>query len=205
MRKLMLIAVVALVLPSAALAGGPSSASIQGPGILTITLSWNGEGASLFWRLTEATGFYPATFRPSPDPMLRTQPEDDLGPRYTITWVLPTPTGNTLHQDVYPYAKPYPLTYMPRGQKFNGGMTTNGGWYVGGAELKRALARAGFPAQPPSRGGASLRVQPPPAASGPALSTAGVAAIAAAGTGVLALAFLLAIRIRRRPRSAATT
>jgi hypothetical protein len=204
MRKLILITLVALVLPTAALAKGPSSASIEGPGVSTITISGDGEdgGASTFGQLTEAAGFFPAVFRPSPDPMLRRQPKGVLGPRYTITWVLPTPAGkSTLHQDVYPYAKPHPLTYMARGQTFYDGMTTNGGWYVGGAELKQALVSVGLPAQQLN----AVIATKPPAGGGSGRSAFALAGIAAAGTVALVLVLLLAIRIRRRPRSAATT
>jgi hypothetical protein len=201
MKKLVLIAVIALALPAAALAKGPSAASIEGPGVKTITMSAAGEegDASLFWQLTEAAGFFAVVYSPSPDPMLRTRPKGDLGPRYTITWVLPMASGkSTLHQDVYPYAKPNPLTYMRPGQTFYNSVTTNGGWYVGGAELKQALVSVGLPAKPPSAGeGLPAR---PPSAGGSGLSTGSLAGIAAAGTGVLAL--LLVTRIRRRARPA---
>jgi hypothetical protein len=201
MKKLMLVAAVALVLPSAALAGGPSSASIQGPAFPTTTLSWNGQDASHFWQLAEAAGFFPAAFGRSPDPTLRQQPEGDLGPRYTITWVLPTsPVKSTLHQDIYPYAKPRPLTYMARGQSFELG-STHGGWYVAGAELTQALVSVGLPAQPATGGGGATQ---PRATGGSRLSTFSVAGIATAGTMALALALLVAIRVWRRPRSTAT-
>jgi hypothetical protein len=196
-KKLVLIAVVALALPAGAFAKGPSSASIQGPGLKTVTISGDGEdgGASLFGRLTGAAGFFAAVFRPSPDPMLRTRPEGDLGPRYRITWVLPTPAGkSTLHQDAYPYAKPHPLTYMSRGQTFYNGMTTNGGWYVSGPELRHAMVSVFLDAQSPPSGDAT------------GLSTRSVVGIAAAGTGVLlALALLLATRSRRSSCPAGTT
>jgi hypothetical protein len=199
-RKLLLIVIVALALPAGAFAKGPSSASIQGPGLKTVTISGDGEdgGVSLFGRLTEAAGFFPAVFRPSPDPMLQTRPEGDLGPRYKITWVLPTPAGkSTLQQDAYPYAKPHPLTYMSSGQTFYNGMTTNGGWYVSGPQLSHALVSLfrGAQAAPPA----------PPAGDSTGLSTGSVVGVAAAGTCVLlALALLLVTRFRRRSRSAVT-
>src|SRR6266511_1737026 len=68
-KKLVLTAIVALALPAGAFAKGPSSASIQGPGLKTVTISGDGEdgGALLFGRLTESAGFFAAVFRPSPD------------------------------------------------------------------------------------------------------------------------------------------
>jgi hypothetical protein len=126
--------------------------------------------------------------------MLRTRPEGDLGPRYKITWVLPTPTGkSTLHQDAYPYAKPHQLTYMSSGQTFYNGMTTNGGWYVSGPQLRHALISVFRGAQ-----------AAPPAGDSPGLSTGSVVGIAAAGTGVLLAALLLVTRFRRRSRPAVT-
>jgi hypothetical protein len=194
MKRLLLVSIVVLALPAAALAKGPSAASISGPGLKAITVSGDGEdgGVSAFGRLTQAAGFFGAVYRPQPDPMLRTRPKGDLGPRYTIDWVLPTPTGKSiLHQDAYPYATPYPLTYMKRGQTFYDGMTTNGGWFVSGPELKQALVAYGLPRQVPS--------------GGSGLSSGALAGIALAGAAALAFALLAAARIRRRPRTLVST
>ena len=194
MRRLLVIAIVGLAVPAAvpvaALAKGPSAATISGPGLRTISVSGDGEdgAVSSFGRLTEAAGFFPAVFRREPDPMLRTRPSGDLGPRYTIVWVLPTPTGRSrLRQDVYPYAKPYPVTYTRPGQPFYNGMRTHGGWYEGYLELKRALAAAGLPARAPSTGGST----PTWAIALPAVA------------GVLVLGALGALGLRRRSRSPA--
>ena len=192
MRKLALIALVALALPAAASAKGPSKALIVGPGT-TIRVS-GAEGSSTpFWRLVEATGWFEAVWGPSRLP--QESPQAELGPRFTITWTVPS--SNRLQQDVYPFAKPYPLTYMPRGQKIYG-TPVKGGWFAGGAKLKRILDRLGMPAQAP---------QPPPPvshastahASGSGMSAREISAIAAAAV-VVALGLLFAIRAFRRPR-----
>jgi hypothetical protein len=191
MKRLILISIVALALPAAALAKGPSAAEISGPGIGTISLSGDAEGGAVtsFSTLTETAGFFAAVYRPEPDPMLRVRPKSNLGPRYRIAWTLPTPAGkSTLFQDVYPYAKPYALTYMRPGQTFYDGMTTNGGWYVGAAALKQALVDAGLPAHPSTGDGSGL-------------SSGALAGIAVAGAVALAL-LVAATRIRRRPRAA---
>jgi hypothetical protein len=191
MKRILLVTIVALALPAVATAKGPSAASVSGPGLKAITVSGDGEdgGVSSFGRLTQAAGFFAAVYRPQPDPMLRNRPKGDLGPRFSIAWVLPTPTGKSiLHQDAYPYAKPYPLTYMKPGQTFYNGMTTNGGWFVSGPELKQALVTYGLPRQAPS--------------GGSALSTGALAGIATAAAAALALALLAAARSRRRPRPA---
>jgi hypothetical protein len=164
MRKLALVVLVALALPATAAAKGPSRAAIAGPGITTIRIS-GAEGSSTpFWRLVEATGWFEAAWGGSRLPQL--PPDGELGPRFTITWTVPS--SNRLLQDVYPYAKPYPLTYMPRGQKIYG-TPVKGGWFAGGAKLENVLLRVGVPADPP----------PEPAASISSLKTGGIAAAAA--------------------------
>jgi hypothetical protein len=189
-NRFLLVAALALALPGVALAKGPSAASISGPGIDTITLSGDAESGATtpFSTLTQTAGFFSAVYEPQPDPMLRVRPKGDLGPRYRIAWVLPTPMGkSTLRQDVYPYAKPYAVTYMRPGQTFYGGSKTNGGWFVGGYALKQALVAIGLPRQVQSD------------SSG--LSAAALGGISAGGVAVLALSVLLVLRLRRKPAS----
>lgn len=189
MKRLTLVAVAvaALVLPGTVLAKGPSAAKITGPGIGTINIAGDAESnvSSTFSEVAAGAGFFAAVYRPQPDPMLRSHPQVTLGPRFRIAWTLPTPAGtSTLYQDVYPYAKPYAVTYMRPGQTFYNGMTTHGGWYVGGAGLKQALLAAGLPGNAPS--------------SGSGLSAAGVGGIGAGAAAALALGFFLALRLRRK-------
>jgi hypothetical protein len=196
MKKLALIVLVALVLPATAAAKGPSKAAIAGAGVATIRIS-GAEGSSTpFWRFVEAAGWFEAAWGPSRLP--QTPPQGELGPRYTITWTVPS--SSKLYQDVYPYAKPYPVTYMPRGQKI-WGTPVKGGWFVGGAKLKKALTRVGIPAQAPQPPLAAASHTPLPAqhASGSGLSALDLGAIAA-GVGLVALALVVAIRAIRRPR-----
>ena len=192
MKKLALIVLVALALPASALAKGPSAASIAGPGLTTIRIAGAEGSTTRFWRFVEAAGFFEAAYGPR---LPKTQPEGDLGPRYTITWKVPS--SNKLYQDIYPYAKPYPVTYMPSGQKIYG-TPAKGGWFAGGAKLKKALALVGVPARAPQPP-ASLGHKPAAHASGSGLSTRDVVAIVA-GAVILALALLVAIRMIRKPR-----
>ena len=197
MKKLALIVLVALVLPATAAAKGPSKAAIAGAGIMTVKIS-GAEGSSTpFWRLVEAAGWFEAAWGPR---LPQTPPQAKLGPRYTITWTVPS--SSKLYQDVYPYAKPFPLTHMPSGQKI-WGTPVKGGWFVGGAKLKKALTRVGVPAEAPAP-------QPPPASashappaaqqtSGSGLSALDIGAISAGGV-VLTAALLFAVRALRRPR-----
>jgi hypothetical protein len=152
MKRLMLIvaATAALLLPAAALAKGPSEAVVTGPGIddengLMIALA--GDGADL----TNASGFFPASFGQSPDPMRASPPEGTLGPKYRIRYTVPGPSGSddTIVQDVYPYAEPSPVTYTPPGQRFFDTERTRGGWFVSSAGLRNVLVHAGLPAESP--------------------------------------------------------
>ena len=156
MKKLVLIAVVALALPATAAAKGPAGALIVGPES-TIRVSGTEGSATPFWRLVEATGWFEAAWG-SPSHLPPKPPPAELGPRFTITWRVPS--SSRLQQDLYPYAKPSPLTYMPRGQKLYG-TPVKGGWFTGGSKLERVLLRIGVPAAP--RASATTFASPPPA------------------------------------------
>jgi hypothetical protein len=141
----------ALLVASAAQAKGPSEARITGPGLDGgITLEGNGEQAgSRLYDLTGGAGFFAAAFGQSPDPMLPSRPKGALGPKYSIVWTVPTGSGNDrIRQDIYPYAKPYPVTYMPAGQTIFD-QETRGGWYLASLDTKTTLVRAGLPARAP--------------------------------------------------------
>ena len=196
--KVLLIVLVALALPASALAKGPSAASIAGSGLTTIRIAGAEGSATRFWRFVEAAGFFEAAYGPR---LPKTQPDGDLGPRYTITWKVPS--SNRLYQDVYPYAEPYPVTYMSPEQTIYGSKV-KGGWFVGGVKLKKALALIGVPTeapQPPP----SARHEPPAQASGSGLSARDVGAIAAGAVILLVLVVLLAIHAMRRSRRTIAT
>ena len=147
---------VALV-PSVASAKGPSEASIDGPGLSqTVPLSGDETGDAL-GEIIVSAGFVSAAFGQEPNLMRAERPRGELGPRYVITYVLPGPTGeDVLRQDVYPYAKPEPVTYTQPGQRFYGTEQTRGGWFVGLRGLKSTLVAAGLPARPPAGGDSSF-------------------------------------------------
>jgi hypothetical protein len=149
MKRLILAAALAgLLVPAAAQAKEPSSASISGPGFQkTLAAPENPHFSStVLARLTEESGFFPAAVGQSPDPMLHGRPAGELGPRYTIVWTVPVP-GHThrVRQDLYPYAAGGALTYMKAGQAIFE-MRTLGGWYRAYG-LKRTLVRLGLPAR----------------------------------------------------------
>ena len=146
----------ALALPTLALAKGPSSASITGPGLNQL-LAVNGQGegglGTPLGNLVDLGGFFPQMYGQSADPTLRHQPKGTLGPRYTVTYVVPGPnnTKSKVVQSVYPYAKPVPLTFMRPGQSFWGSRRTYGGWFRSTFSLKDILVKAGLPATAPIR------------------------------------------------------
>lgn len=154
-RFLVLAALVALALPTAAIAKGPSEATLNGPGLGKTVKFTGSEGpGNPLGDLTQSAGFFPAVFETQPDPMLSSRPKGDLGPSYTIDYTVPGPEGGTfqIKQDAYPYAKPHPVTYMAPGQRIFDS-STRGGWYVD--ELDELQARLGLPKTAPPAGSAS--------------------------------------------------
>ena len=201
MKRALLVVAVALALPAAAAAKGASQATIDGPGLAApIVLKSDTGGdpsmSSKLGRLAEATGFFPAVFGQSPNPMLRKQPKGKLGPRYTVTYVMPGPNNESsrIRQTLYPYAKPYPLSYTKPDQRFWDGQRTYGGWYQAVGALKSTLVDAGLPATPPSSGGGD---------GDGWLRWVAVTITAAAGLALLAALSLVALRRRPRPAEAA--
>jgi hypothetical protein len=148
-RLLVLAALAAFVLPTAALAKGPDEAKITGPGLAkAIVISGPEEEGSPMMAFAEAAGFFPAAFGQQPNPMEPSRPKGDLGPRYTIEYNVPGGEGDswTLKQDLYPYAQPSAVTYMKPGQEIFD-MTTIGGWWSN-ATLKDQLVALGLPKTP---------------------------------------------------------
>ena len=150
-RILFLLAIAALALPATALAKGPSEAKITGPGLgKAITVTGPESEGSPLMTFAEQAGFFPAAFGQEPNPMLPGRPKGDLGPKYRIAYKVPGPESDQfqIRQDLYPYASPSGVTYMPPGQKIFGS-TTHGGWYESPL-LKDTLVAAGLPRSAPA-------------------------------------------------------
>jgi hypothetical protein len=148
---------VVLAFPALGAAKGPTAATIIGPGISGARhIHGVGEGGTgtPLGALTMDGGFFQQVFGQIPDPTRTTRPPGSLGPRYSITYVVPGPNKKSvLLQDFYPYAKPAPLTYMKRGQTFWAGQKTHGGWFTASSSLVHEL---GLPPQPPTSTGTDL-------------------------------------------------
>jgi len=188
MRRLVMLATLAalaaLAATAPAAAKGPSTASLTGPGLdhaLPVKGDGEGGGNTPLGSLVQLGGYFAQVFKTTPDPTLRTRPSGDLGPRYRVFYRVPGPSvgASTIIQDVYPYAKPNPVTYMRPGQRVWVGMRTHGGWFVSGPGLKVMLVELGLPKSPPT-------------ASGPSFPWAWT------GLGVAVFVVLLVLALRRR-------
>ncbi len=147
-RLILLLALTALAMPSLALGKGPSAATMEGPGGGGGGITFSGdEGSGPLGDLTQQSGWFAAAFEQEPNPMLASRPKGDLGPKYTVTYTVPTDMNRTvtIRQDVYPYASTGPVTYMAPGQPIFD-MQTRGGWFQAGPDLKETLVAAGLPA-----------------------------------------------------------
>ena len=145
-RTLLVLAIAALALPATSFAKGPSEAAINGPGLgKAIKITGPEQDGSAMMNFADAAGFFPGAFGQQPSPLLPSRPKGDLGPKYTIEYTVP---GGDIEpfrikQDLWPYAKPYAVTYMAPGQSIFGA-TTKGGWFTD-SSLKPILVAAGLP------------------------------------------------------------
>ena len=143
-------ALAALVLPGLAAAKEPTRAIISGAGLhKTLTVGGGDSTSTPIDRLTTDSGFFPAAYGQSPDPMLQRKPAGPLGPRYTIAWKVPSGGSVVfrIRQDLYPYARGGAVTFTKPGQPIFG-TTTRGGWYRD-RELKRTLVGLGLASTAP--------------------------------------------------------
>ena len=177
-----------LLVPTAALAKGASEATITGPGIGDgITLEGKDRpGGMTLMQLAQDAGFFPSVFRTVPNPMRAAKPGGELGPGYRIVYVMPGPAGaDEIRQDVYPFARPSPVSYVKPGQSFFGTERTIGGWFVAGSTLKDDLVAVGLPDTAPGAGDGWTELR---------WSAVGALLLAAALTSLA----LVVVRLRRR-------
>ena len=149
-RLAILSAAALLAFAAAAQAKGPSQVTLEGPGLeRAVTLGGGASPDLRFQDLVEQAGFFGATFHQTSDPTLETRPRGVLGPRYTLTYVVPGPAGRAdeIRQDVYPHAAGGPVTYMRPGQPIFD-RATHGGWFRADPALKMTLAQILPEAQP---------------------------------------------------------
>jgi hypothetical protein len=205
------LAVLLLVVPTAAQAKGATAATIDGggPGGLPggpITLRGGGEPGSStdLGMLAQGTGLYAAVFDPVSGGVVKAAPTDRLGPRYTITWTFPDPAGGKarkLRQRVWPYAAGGPVSYTPAGQAVLD-TTSIGGWYQGFDGLRVQLIELGLPDRKPLAPAVAATPAAPALTSpqsAPATAQSGAwPGVAASVAGFLVLAAAAAVFLRRR-------
>jgi hypothetical protein len=207
------LAVLLLAVPTAAQAKGATAATIDGggPGGLPggpITLRGDGEPGSStdLGMLAQGTGLYAAVLDPVSGGVVKAPPTDRLGPRYTITWTFPDPSGGKdrrVLQRVWPYAAGGPVSFTPAGQPVLDTVTI-GGWYQGFDGLRAQLIELGLPNRKPLAPAATATAAPAapaPASPQPAPATAPSAAwprVTAAVAGFLVLAAAAGVALRRR-------
>jgi hypothetical protein len=138
-----------LLAPATAHAKGPNAATIDGAGLTAPIPVDHGGGERGLSTLIDQTGFFSATFREQPDPMLDAAPTQDLGPMLVVSWNVPSgqTTADTIRQEVYPYAAGGPVVYTAPGQSFLQSERTRGGWYRAPAALTATLTQLGVPAR----------------------------------------------------------
>ena len=130
MRIIALLVLALLSAPAVAMAKGPLSGTVSGPGLAApIKLDGSGEWDenSPLALLTADTGIYDHSEHPP-------RPAGELGPRYEVRLVFPRhSTGKpdyVVRQHLYPYAEHGPTVYTVRGQPiFDDTFRTTGGWY----------------------------------------------------------------------------
>jgi hypothetical protein len=204
------LAILLLVIPTAAQAKGATAATIDGggPGGLPggpITLRGDGEPGSRtdLGMLAQGTGLYATVFGGDPGAVLKAAPTDRLGPRYTITWRFPDPAGGKdrkLRQRVWLYAAGGPVTFTPAGQAVLD-TTSIGGWYQGFDGLRAQLMELGLPNRKPLAPVTATPAGPAPAGPQPAPATTQPAAwprVAAVVAGLLVLVVAAGVPLRRR-------
>ena len=186
-RTLIVLSIAMLALPATSFAKGPSEASITGPGLgKAIKITGPEQDGSAMMNFADAAGFFPGAFGQEPSPLLPSRPKGDLGPKYTIEYTVPGNENAPIKQDLWPYAKPYAVTYMAPGQDIFGAKT-KGGWFTD-SSLKGILVAAGLPKSAPAS-----------TAGGSSFPTGLVGGLFAA----LLLAAASAVLLRRRFRPAA--
>jgi hypothetical protein len=177
MRMFALVVFALLAAPGVAMAKGPLSGSVSGPG-LTAPINLDGTGEwdadSPLALLTADTGIFDRTARAR-------RPAGELGPRYEVRLVFPRlSTGKpayVVRQRLYPYAERGPAVYTARGQRLLDDTTrTAGGWY----RVPRILVeRLGLPARAVVPARATVGPESPVGGGpGPLWAIAGVAMLA---------------------------
>jgi hypothetical protein len=136
------------------LAKGATEARLNGPGLSEpLVLGGDGEPGSggKLARLAEQAGLFAAMFDQIPDPLKPERPHGRLGPRFTMTYVVPGPEGeDEIVQRFYPYADAGMVVFTPGGQTFFGTEETRQGWVTASDSLRSLLEADALPTREPA-------------------------------------------------------
>ncbi|HUH08441.1 MAG TPA: hypothetical protein VML96_11650, partial [Egibacteraceae bacterium] len=143
MRRLACVSIASALLlfsfAAAAAAKGPSEATIFGPGMDGPTsLSGDAEtGAPTeFGDLVDRSGFFFSLFRSPSSPITDRPPEGELGPQYTVEYVVPWQGHEyRIIQLLYPFAAGGPVTFVDPAQDGPDEGGVHGGWYLASDRL----------------------------------------------------------------------
>jgi hypothetical protein len=132
---------------SSALAKGPESATVSGPGIERPIELMDTADSELVVRLMEATGLWYAT---GDLPLSLEEPPRELGPRYTLTWINSGPPGEsvderTIRQAIYVGVENGLLIHTPAQRGLRGWGPGVIGWFAAPSGLRDTLAKLGVP------------------------------------------------------------
>jgi hypothetical protein len=144
--SLTIVATMVVVPASSALAKGPESVTLTGPGIdRPILLDTTHSG--LLGRAMEQTGLWWSVRSDRPLP-IKESPPGELGPGYTLTWILygepsEPEEERAIRQVIYPFAQGGVVVHTPIQEGIRGA-TEGAGWFDAPA-LQETLARLGVP------------------------------------------------------------
>jgi hypothetical protein len=145
MKRLLAVTAVLVLIAAPAVAKGPVSAIIEGPGVTEpIVVEWSEDGA--LEHLVESIHFWPLAYGSTgPAVILDSAPTSDLGPPYTVTVVHMGPGGDAeVDVLVYPLADGGPLAYVePDVDVVEMQAVTTGGWYPLNNDLAALLESHG--------------------------------------------------------------
>jgi hypothetical protein len=181
------VAVVTLAVGAPAMAKGPSSATVSGPGIGTTSIAWNRPDQYSLGTLTDTTFLFEAAGLSGAAGAADwdTQPPPgDLGPKYTVVYHFGR-YDDDIRQDLYPFAEAFPVVYTAPGQRMYDTLLPSG-WRETSSSLTAVLQDLGADPKAAARRTAitpaAQTTAPPADDSGPVWPW-----IAAGATGVVVL------------------
>lgn len=133
-----------LLAAAPALAKGPDSATITGPGLsqpIEVQPAEPAKEAAL-GLLRQASAIDAVLIPEIEQEFAATAPSGDLGPRYRLAWHLPE-DGSQVVQDLYPYADAGPFLHTPPQRH-----VVRTGWHQAPPMLKDTLTGLGLPEAP---------------------------------------------------------